>query len=68
VTAPRKTTRDQRTTWRLLVIGGAADPDEHRLHILPHLVKRAGGKKSRILIRRALGQATEEAAPVAARG
>lgn len=50
MSAPRKTTRDQRTLGRLLVIGGAEDPDENSLHILPHLVKMAGGKKSRILI------------------
>lgn len=50
MTAPRKTTRDQRTVGRLLVVGGAEDPDENSLHILPHLVKMAGGKKSRILI------------------
>lgn len=50
MTAPRKTTRDHRTLGRLLVIGGAEDPDENNLCILPHLVKMAGGKNSRILI------------------
>lgn len=50
MTAPRKTTRAHRTTGRLLVIGGAEDPDEDNLYILPHLVKMAGGKKSRIVL------------------
>jgi cyanophycinase len=35
---------------RLLIIGGAEDPDESDMRILPHLVKRAGGKKARILV------------------
>jgi cyanophycinase len=35
---------------RLLVIGGAEDPDDDDLLILPHLVKRAGGAKARILV------------------
>jgi cyanophycinase len=35
---------------RLLVIGGAEDPDEDDMTILPHLVKMAGGKKARIVI------------------
>jgi cyanophycinase len=35
---------------RLLVIGGAEDPDEDDLRILPHLVEMAGGKDARIII------------------
>jgi cyanophycinase len=35
---------------RLLVIGGAEDPDEDEMTILPHLVKMAGGKRARIII------------------
>ena len=34
----------------LLVIGGAEDPDEDKLRILPHLVKMAGGKNARIIV------------------
>lgn len=34
----------------LLVIGGAEDPDENDMHILPHLVEMAGGKAARIVI------------------
>ena len=35
---------------RLLVIGGAEDPDENDMHILPHLVEMAGGKKARVIV------------------
>lgn len=35
---------------RLLVIGGAEDPDESEMRILPHLVEMAGGKRARIVI------------------
>jgi cyanophycinase len=35
---------------RLLVIGGAEDPDEDDMTILPHLVAMAGGKKARVVI------------------
>lgn len=35
---------------RLLVIGGAEDPDENEMRILPHLVEMAGGKGARILV------------------
>ena len=35
---------------RLLVIGGAEDPDDDDLLILPHLVKLAGGKDARLLV------------------
>jgi cyanophycinase len=34
----------------LLVIGGAEDPDENDMRILPHLVKMAGGKRARIVV------------------
>ena len=37
-------------TGRMLVIGGAEDPDEGEMTILPHLVKMAGGKKARIFV------------------
>ncbi len=39
-----------RRIGRLLVIGGAEDPDERNLCILPHLVKMAGGKRARVLV------------------
>ena len=35
---------------RLLVIGGAEDPDEEDMTILPHLVRMAGGKHARVII------------------
>ncbi len=35
---------------RLLVIGGAEDPDEKEMRILPHLVEIAGGKRARIVV------------------
>ncbi|HLA64420.1 MAG TPA: cyanophycinase, partial [Rhodothermales bacterium] len=35
---------------RLLVIGGAEDPNEDDMLILPHVVKLAGGKDARILV------------------
>jgi cyanophycinase len=35
---------------RLLVIGGAEDPDEDDMTILPRLVKMAGGRKARIIV------------------
>lgn len=35
---------------RLLVIGGAEDPDEEKMRILPRLVKMAGGKRARIIV------------------
>jgi cyanophycinase len=34
----------------LLVIGGAEDPDEEHMRILPHLVEMAGGKKARVVV------------------
>lgn len=35
---------------RLLVIGGAEDPDEEKMRILPYLVRIAGGGGARILV------------------
>lgn len=35
---------------RLLVIGGAEDPDENDMRILPHLVAMAGGRKARLVV------------------
>ena len=40
----------RRRVGRLLIVGGAEDPDDDNLRILPHLVKLAGGKKARIII------------------
>jgi cyanophycinase len=34
----------------MLVIGGAEDPDEEEMDILPHLMKMAGGGRGRILV------------------
>lgn len=46
------TTSQQLQTKRgpLLVIGGAEDPNDDDLLILPHLVEMAGGKKARLLV------------------
>lgn len=35
---------------RLLVIGGAEDPDEKQMRVLPYLVEIAGGKGARIVV------------------
>lgn len=35
---------------RLLVIGGAEDPDADDMHILPHLLGMAGGRGARIIV------------------
>jgi cyanophycinase len=35
---------------RLLVIGGAEDPDESNMKILPHFVKLCGGRRARIVV------------------
>ena len=40
----------RRKIGTLLIIGGAEDPDEDNLKILPHLVKLAGGKRARIIV------------------
>jgi cyanophycinase len=42
--------RGERRIGRLLVIGGAEDPDDDHLYILPHFVKMCGGKRSRIVV------------------
>ena len=46
---PRRKEEELRN-GRLLVIGGAEDPDEEDMRILPHLVEMAGGKGARIVI------------------
>ncbi|MBV9111155.1 MAG: cyanophycinase [Gemmatimonadetes bacterium] len=43
-------TKGARKLGRLLVIGGAEDPDEEHMTILPRLVEMAGGKEARIVI------------------
>ncbi len=40
----------RRKLGRLLIVGGAEDPDDDNLTILPHLVKLAGGRRARIII------------------
>lgn len=42
--------KPKRTPGRLLVIGGAEDPDEKDMRILPRLVEMAGGKQARVVI------------------
>jgi cyanophycinase len=39
-----------RVLGRLLVIGGAEDPDEDDMKILPHFVKMCGGKRARLVV------------------
>lgn len=51
--AAKRTLQRKRTphgAGRMLVIGGAEDPDEKEMRILPHLVEMAGGKRARILV------------------
>ncbi len=50
----------RRRMGRMLVIGGAEDPDEDEVRILPHLVRMAGGKRARILICSAPSENPEE--------
>ncbi len=45
---------------RLLVIGGAEDPDEEKMKILPYLVKMAGGPKARIVVCSSASESPEE--------
>jgi cyanophycinase len=45
---------------RLLVIGGAEDPNEKDLCILPHLVKMAGGKNARVMVCSSPSESPEE--------
>jgi cyanophycinase len=40
----------RRKLGRLFIVGGAEDPDDDDLKILPHLVKLAGGRRARIII------------------
>ncbi|HEU4452867.1 MAG TPA: cyanophycinase [Longimicrobium sp.] len=47
-------------TGHLLVIGGAEDPDENEMRILPHLVEMAGGKDARIVICSTPSESPEE--------
>lgn len=42
--------KDARNIGRLLVIGGAEDPDEDDMTILPHFVEMAGGKSAHIVV------------------
>jgi cyanophycinase len=44
----------------LLVIGGAEDPDEKDMTILPHLVEMAGGKGARVVICSSPSESPEE--------
>src|SRR5947209_7707983 len=41
---------EQRNVGRMLVIGGAEDPDEENMKILPYFVKMCGGKRARIVV------------------
>jgi cyanophycinase len=41
----------------LLIVGGAEDPDDNDLRILPHLVRLAGGRRARLMV---CAAATEE--------
>lgn len=45
---------------RLLVIGGAEDPDEDDMRILPKLVEMAGGKNARIIVCSSPSESPEE--------
>lgn len=45
---------------RLLVIGGAEDPDEDEMRILPKLVEMAGGKNARIVVCSSPSESPEE--------
>jgi cyanophycinase len=45
---------------RLLVIGGAEDPNEKHMCILPHLVKMAGGKNARVMVCSSPSESPEE--------
>ncbi|HEV2149595.1 MAG TPA: cyanophycinase [Longimicrobiaceae bacterium] len=52
--------RRRGSNGRLLVIGGAEDPDESHMCILPHLVEMAGGKKARIVVCSSPSECPEE--------
>src|SRR5690349_14050439 len=49
-----------RLLGRLLVIGGAEDPDEENMKILPHFVKMCGGASARLIVCGASSQNVEE--------
>ncbi|HEV7428825.1 MAG TPA: cyanophycinase [Thermoanaerobaculia bacterium] len=50
-TKKKKITVEERgNVGRMLVIGGAEDPDEDDMTILPYFVKMCGGKKARIVV------------------
>lgn len=51
-------TAARRKPGRLFAIGGAEDPDEAHMKILPHLVAMAGGRRARVLV---CGSASENA-------
>jgi cyanophycinase len=46
----KKSGTPPRMLGRLLVIGGAEDPDEDDMKILPHFVKMCGGKNARLVV------------------
>lgn len=46
----RTAVEERRNVGRMLVIGGAEDPDEENMTILPHFVKMCGGKRARIVV------------------
>ncbi len=46
----KKVARRRAAHGCLLAIGGAEDPDESNMRILPHLAELAGGKKARVLL------------------
>jgi cyanophycinase len=50
VSAKRSAVEERRNVGRMLVIGGAEDPDEKDMTILPHFVKMCGGKRARIVV------------------
>jgi cyanophycinase len=56
----RKMSKRKGRAGRLLVIGGAEDPDEKEMKILPHLVEMGGGRKARVVICSAPSEDPEE--------
>jgi cyanophycinase len=50
VSAKRSAVEERRNVGRMLVIGGAEDPDENDMTILPHFVTMCGGKRARIIV------------------
>jgi cyanophycinase len=54
------TTKQRIRSGRMLVIGGAEDPDEERMVILPHLVEMAGGEAARVLVCSAPSESPKE--------